>query len=181
VQRANGFALFELLIIILILSIVMMIGFPSVTATLNDARLSAAAAAVVDALEYAQLISSGSVCKTRVTLDAVADAIVVEQFQPSANLFSDSDELVASDVEGGTFAPMQNPMKKGSDYRISLPAERRFGTASLVAVVFDNGEDNVIFGDTIRPSTGGSIALALGNRAKLVTLDGMTGRVTVTD
>jgi len=178
-QSPAGFTLAEILIVLVFMSIVVMLGWPSLNAALGDFRLSGGAQETVNALEFAQLTATSG-RKTRVTIDAVADTILVEQFNPVIDLLGGESELGEADVEGGAFAPMGNPMNKGTDYNISLPSEDRFDGVDITAVDFSHG--NLVAFDALGcPSSGGTVTLALGSRQMVVTLDSLTGKVTVSN
>ncbi len=140
------------------MSIVVMLGWPSLNAALGDYRLSGAAQEMVTALEFAQL-SATSGTQTRVTIDAGADTILVEQFASTADLFGGGDELNENDVEGGAFTPMGNPMNKGTDYNITLSSQDRYPGVDITAVDF-GGNNYVTFDALGSPSSGGTATLA---------------------
>ena len=173
----TGFTYFELIVVMLLLGIFTMLGWPALNAVMADTRLSNAAREVVNALEFAQLTAVSS-RPTRVVIDAPLDRIAVRQYQATADLFNGGDTLVAADVENGTFDLMGNPMNKGTDYEIDLPDESRFQGVDISASDFNVG-DPVIFDTLGAPSKGGTVTLTLGGRQMVVTLDALTGKVTV--
>jgi type II secretory pathway pseudopilin PulG len=174
---SEGFTVLEVLIVVVFLCIVVMIGWPSLNAALGGYRLSGAAQDVVTALEFAQTAAtSGS--QTRVTVDAGANTILVEQFANTADLFGGGDELNPSDVDGGTFKPMGNPMNKGTDYKITLSSQDRYPGVDITAVDF-GGNNFVTFDALGSPSCGGTVTLAVGSRQMVVTVNSLTGNVTV--
>ncbi len=175
--RTSGFTYFELVIVMLLLGIFAMQGLPALNTAMGDARLSGAAQEVVNALEFAQL-SAISGHKTQVVTEASQDRITVKQYQASADLFGGGDELIDSDVEDGTYDFMGNPMNKGTDYEIYFPNESRFQGVDITASDFNVG--NPVFFDMLgAPSKGGTVTLAMGGRQMVVTLDALTGKVTV--
>lgn len=176
-QIPEGFSFLEVLIVLVFLSIVIMVGWPSLNAALGDYRLSAAAQEMVTALEFAQL-NATSGPQTRVTIDAGAETILVERFTIPADLFGGGDALNENDVEGGAFAPMGNPVHKGTDYNLTLSNQDRYPGVDITAVDFD-GKNFVTFDSQGSPSSGGTTTLALGDRLIIVTLDALTGKVTV--
>jgi hypothetical protein len=133
---------------------------------------------VVNALEFAQLTAMTSGRKTRVVIGAPQDRIAVRQFNIIADLFNGGDELVAALVETGTFNLMGNPMNKGTDYEFDFPDDSRFRGVDIAASDFNVG-DPVIFDTLGAPSKGGTVTLVLGDRQMVVTLDALTGKVTV--
>ena len=177
--RTSGFTYVELMIVLLLLGIFAMLGSPALNTAMGDARLSGATQEVVNALEFAQL-SAISGRKTRVVIGENLDLIAVKQFNITADLFGGGDELVDNDVESGTFELMGYPMNKGTDYEIDFPDESRFQGVDITASDFNVG-DPVIFDTLGAPSKGGTVTLALGGRQMVVTLDALTGKVTVSN
>jgi Tfp pilus assembly protein FimT len=176
----TGFTYFELMVVLLLLGIVAMLGLPALNTAMDDAHLSGAAQEVVNALEFAQLTAMTSGRKTRVVIGNSQDRITVRHYQTPADLFNGGDELVAADVENGTYELMGNPMNKGTDYVIKLNDESRFQGVDIAASDFDLATP-VHFDSMGAPSHGGTATLALGNRQMVVTLDALTGKVTVSE
>ena len=178
-HHTAGFTFIEVMIVLLLLGIFAMLGLPALNAAMGDFRLSGAAQEVVSALEFAQL-SAISGRKTRVVIGENLDLIAVKQFNITADLFGGGDELVDNDVESGTFELMGYPMNKGTDYEIDFPDESRFQGVDITASDFNVG-DPVIFDTLGAPSKGGTVTLALGGRQMVVTLDALTGKVTISN
>ena len=175
----SGFTYVELAIVLLLVGIFAMIGFPALNATMRDSRLSDATQEAVNALEFGQLTAMTSGRKTRVVVGDANERIAVRLYTTTADLFNGGDELAAADVENGTYEVMPYPPKKGIEYRFDLPDEGRFRGVDITISDF-NGADPVYFDAQGAPSKGGSARLALGGRQIVVTLDGLTGKVTVT-
>ena len=179
-QMQSGYTLVELLIVVLMLGIMVMAVAPVLNSGLNDARLSGAAEEVVTALEFAQMSAATSGSRTRVTIDAAMDTIIVERFSISIDLLGSENELDEDDVEGGDFALMERPMNRGVDYSISLPDESRFSGIDITAAAF--GAVNFVEFDTLgAPSDGGTVTLDMGGRQIVVALDSLAGKVTLSD
>jgi type II secretory pathway pseudopilin PulG len=174
----SGFTYVELAIVLLLMSIFAMIGFPALNATMRDSRLSDATQEAVNALEFGQLTAMTSGRMTRVVIGDNNERIAVRQYTITADLFNGGDELAAADVESGTYEVMPYPPKKGLEYRFDLPDEGRFRGVDITISDF-NGGDPVFFDSQGIPSKGGSATLALGNSQRIVTLDAFTGKVTV--
>ena len=167
------------MIVFLVLGIITMLGWPALNASLEHHRLSGAAQEVVNALVFAQLRAlSGR--DTRVVIGAPQDRIAVRQYQTTADLFAGGDELPDSAVENEAFELMGNPMNKGTDYEITLTDEGRFRGVDITASDF-NVEAPVFFDTLGAPSKGGTVTLAMGGRQMVVTLDALTGKVTVSE
>jgi type II secretion system protein H len=177
---AAGFTFVELLIVLLLLGITALLAWPTLDSVVGDSRLSGAAEEVVNALQYAQLTAMTSGRKTRVVIGAPEDRIVVRQYKANADLFGGGDELVAGDVESGTYELMQYPLRKGTEYSFKLRDEDRSMGVDISTSDFNLG-DPVYFDSLGAPSKGGSATLALGGRQMVVTLDSLTGKVTVSN
>ena len=179
-EAPTGFTLLETLIVLLVLGIVAMVSLPALNGALEDSHLSSAASEVVNALEFAQLNALSSGSKTRVTIDSGTDTILVEQFMPPVGLLGSEPQLNESDVEGGTFVVMGNPLNRGTDYNISFTGANRFTGADITSVAF--GADNsVVFDPQGSPSNGGTVSLTVGNRQVVVNLDSQSGKVSLTE
>jgi type II secretory pathway pseudopilin PulG len=174
----SGFTYVELAIVLLLVGIFAMIGFPALNATMRDSRLSDATQEAVNALEFAQLTAMTSGRMTRVVIGNSNERIEIRQYTINADLFNGGDELAEGDVENGTYDIMPYPPKKGLDYRFDFPDEGRFRGVDITISDFNNS-DPVFFDAMGAPSKGGSATLALGNSQRIVTLDALTGKVTV--
>lgn len=179
-QLSPGFTFLELVIVILVVGIAAMLGLPMVNTTMGHSRLSGAAEEVVNALQYAQLTAMTSGRNTRVVIGEPQNRIAVRQYTPNADLFNGGDELVPGDVENGVYNLMQYPLKKGFDYEIYLNNETRFSGVDITASDFNNG-DPVLFDTLGAPSKGGTVTLDFSGQQVIVTLDDMTGKVSVSD
>ena len=177
---ASGFTLLEALIVLLLLGIVTMVSLPALNGALEDSHLSGAASQVVNALEFAQLTAVCSGSKTRVTINSNTDTILVEQFMPAVGLLGNETQLNESDVEGGIFVVMGNPLNRGTDYNISFAGANQFGSADITSVAFGAG-NWVVFDTQGAPSGGGAVSLTVDGRQVVVNLDSLSGKVSLTD
>ena len=177
-KRSGGFTLVDLLAVVLILGIIGTIGLPSINAALEDYRLSGAIEEIVTALEYARAVAINSGSETRVTIDNTADTVLVEKFVITANLLGIETTLPEADVEGGSYTVMELPMNRGTDYYISFSDDERFDGVDITSSSFGAG-NLVIFSALGTPSDGGTVTLTSTNRQAVITVDTLTGRVTV--
>jgi prepilin-type N-terminal cleavage/methylation domain-containing protein len=175
-----GFTLLETLIVLLLLGILVMLSWPQLSSALVEARLSGAAEEIVNALEYAQLTAKTSGRNTKVIISEPSDTISLRHYKSSADLFNGGDVLLASDIESGSYEFMHHPLKKGFDYEIFLSNELRFKGIDITLSDFDTG--NPVFFDSMgAPSHGGTATLTLAARQIVVTLDQLTGKVTLSN
>ena len=175
-----GFTFFETLIVLLLLGILVMLSWPQLSSALVEARLSGAAEEIVNALEYAQLTAKTSGRNTRVAIGAPQDRIAVKHYKSSADLFNGGDVLPASDIESGSYEFILHPIKKGFDYEIFLSNEMQFSGIDITLSDFNPG-NAVIFDAMGAPSHGGTVTLTLGARQIVITLDELTGKVTMSN
>jgi prepilin-type N-terminal cleavage/methylation domain-containing protein len=172
-----GFTLLELVLVLLLLSIFAMLGVPALNSAMGDSRLAGAAQEVVNAFEFAQLRATTG-AQTRVVIGDSTDRIAVRQYQPSGDIISGGTTLAAADVETGTYQLVEYPASKGVDYEILFASDRRFKGVDITASDF-NVADPVQFDTLGTPTKGGTVTLVLGNRQTVVTLDALSGKVTV--
>ena len=176
-RPAAGFTYIELVMILLILGILTMIGVPALNSSMRDSALTGATQEVVNALEYAQLRATTG-RRTRVMISDSENRILVTQFRPIADLFTGGDTLNSNTVEGGTFQPMANPLNKGTDYDLYFANSDQFQKVNIISSDF-NTSDPVIFDFSGSPSKGGSVTLGLGGSQLVVSVNAMSGKVTV--
>jgi type II secretion system protein H len=180
-RRGNGFTLIELLVVIAVLGLAAAIAKPLLGASVDSARLSAAAAEVASALDYARFEAASGGRPCRVTVDAAADTVAVEQLRCAVD-FADPAlaEVTRSQAEVQSFVEMWHPVRRGFRYRVDLGGEGRLGGVDVTAASFGAGA-SVVFDAGGAPSDGGSVVLERGGRIVTVTLDGLTGKVTRSD
>jgi type II secretory pathway pseudopilin PulG len=173
-----GFTLIETMIVFLLLGIVGLLCVPMLGSALKGSKLSGSASDVVTALEYAQIKAINAGRDTRVTFDVAADTVLVEHFKSTADFTQDT--LSEADVEGGAFTPMGHPLTRGTDYSLNLANQALLGGVDVTAVDF--GGANVVTYDAMgAPSSGGTVTLTYGSRQMVVTLDALSGKVTVSE
>ena len=179
-RSPTGFTLMEVLIVILILSITAMILLPNINQALERSRLSGAADEIMIALGFAQMTAMTTGGQTRVTIDAVADTILIEQFEPDGDLQGSETELSEGDVENGSYVTMEYPTNPGTDYYIVFSNEDRFKNVDIGSAQF-GAQNYVIFNSLGTPSQGGTISITSGAGTALLTLDGINGKVTMSE
>ncbi|MBT8364232.1 MAG: GspH/FimT family protein, partial [Deltaproteobacteria bacterium] len=113
-------------------------------------------------------------------VDAAADTILVEQFTNTGDLLGGAATLPETDLENGNYETIYHPLKPGDDYRINLASQPLFGGVDITLVDF-GGNNYVTFNALGVPSQGGTVTLGFGSRQMVVTLDALTGKVTVSE
>jgi len=172
-----GFTLIEALVVVLIVGIVSMLGFPAVISGLEDSRLSGATTEVIVALEFGQMTAMTTGTQIRVTLNDTTDSILVQRFEITADLLGSETQLAEGNVEGGAFANMKHPIIHDKDYSIVFADEDRLDSVDIATSIF--GANNyVTFDATGGPSAGGTVTLTSGSRTVTITVDALTGKVT---
>ena len=169
----------ELMIVFILIGIMAAIGLPSLNGAVDENQLSGAASEVVTALEFAQLTAVTGGGETRVTVDTAADTLAVERYVINGDLLSGASELNEGDVENEAYAAVGHPLKRGEDYIVSLAGGSLFRGVSITSVDFSSGT-TVSFNGLGAPSSGGTVTLSVGKSAMVVTVDALSGKVTVT-
>lgn len=165
-----------MIIVLLVLGIVVALGFPLLSASVTDAKLTAAVNEITAACEFAQLsaMNTGRAC--RITVDAATETVSVEQLtyaQMDDIIDGGTSELDAAAVETNVaYAAMEHPLTKG-DYIVDLSASGAEITASTA------GPGSPIAFDALgAPSGGGQVIVAYGGRSAAILVDAFSGKVT---
>ena len=115
--------------------------------------------------------------QTRATIDAGADAVLVERYRINGDILGGASEMPQNDVESGSFVTMSHPINRGEDYNIVFANEDRLNGVDIASSVFGAG-NSVTFDATGSPSDGGTVTLAFGSGQIIITVDSLSGRVT---
>ncbi len=157
-----------------------MVAWPTVIISLEESRLSGAASDVVTALEFAQLNALSSGRQTQVKIDEGNDRIIVSEFEPHDGIWEENPQISETIVESGSFEIMEHPLNPGSDYNIYLGDQAMFGGVDITVVNFGGG-DTVTYDALGAPSDGGTVTLGYGNGQSVVTVDRLSGKVTMSN
>lgn len=175
-----GFTLVELMIVFLVMGIIAAIGLPSLNGAVDEKQLSGAASEVVTALEFAQLTAMTEGGETRVSVDTAAETLTVERYVVSGDLLSGASEFDEADVESGAYEAVPHPLERGEDYVVNLTGGSLFRGVDITSVDFSSGT-TVSFSGLGAPSSGGTVTLSVGGSAMVVTVDSLSGKVTVSN
>jgi prepilin-type N-terminal cleavage/methylation domain-containing protein len=178
-ESQDGISLVELLIVVSILGIIAMLAYPQMMLAMEDARLNAAAGDVATAMEYARLKAVNSGLPSRVECHTSTDSIELEHFSLPHEISEDVPSLNETVVEGGTFEKMDHPFNPGVPYSLHLGGDGLFGGVDVTDAVFGTGSA-VTFDGLGAPSEGGAVTLVCGGHRRVVHVDALTGKVTVT-
>lgn len=163
---AGGFTLFELLVVMVIISLIAALVMPQMTASLPGVRLKSAARAVAASLRYAR-------------------SRAVYESTPYVAIFDSTQKfLVVEPIETPVYAAESGDIRKILDMSklenvYEFPAEIEFGISNRTAAADDPDVYPILFfpgGD----STGGKIVLEnLRRRQYTITVDTITGSVEI--
>ena len=165
--------------VVFLVGIMATLALPILHGAVDGSQLSGAASEVVTALEFAQMTAMTTGTDTRVTIDAAAETILVERFTPDEDLLGSETELDEEDVEDASFTTMGHPLNRGTDYNISLADQSLYGSAVDIGSAAFGLDNFVIFDSLGTPSAGGTGSLSLGGSGLVVTVDSLTGKVTL--
>jgi len=164
-RQGIGFTLLELLIVVLILAIAAAIVVP-MAASGQDARCASAARMVVADLELAQ-----SMALARQDLVALVFSDGLQSYKLVLAGAQDLDNY-------GLLTSLENGGRPGEGYEISIPMELQLHDVVISSVDF-NGDRYVVFDTFGSPEFGGSIVLTAGDASLTVTVEPITGAVSV--
>lgn len=148
----RAFTVIELIFVLIIISIMAMLSVPRYANFLAEQRASAAANRIAIDLAMAQRRAK----------------------------FSSTTQTFKLDLNNNDYSliDMQDPDHPTNPYVVTLSDEPYL--AEIVSLDL-GGATKIVFDGYGVPDTDGTITIRSGNRQKKITLDGQTGRVTITD
>lgn len=176
----RGISLVELLIVVSVLGTIAMLAYPKMMLAMEDNRLNAAAGDITTGIAYARIKAANTGLPSRVNISVSADSMDFELFRLPQAVFDDVPFIDETVVEGGGFEVMDHPFNPGVPYRLSLGGDGLFGGIDITGATF--GAGSTLFFDGLgAPSDGGTVTLAYGGHQRIIHVDALTGKVTVTN
>ena len=167
-NKKAGFTLLDSLIVIVILGIIGMIIIPQFQGMVQETRLSEAAAEIVSGMQYAGNLA----VRYRRPFGFQADA-AGRWFKIFDNRYAaDATAHTADEPPVTTYGVVLNPLDKNWYIRNFAAME------NYLAVTFTSATI-VFYPDGHSASSDTTVTVGLGSRQKTITVDGMTGRISV--
>ncbi len=163
-RSIDGFTLIELLIVIVILAISAAIVVPMASSAASMQLRSAANMVAAD-LEYAKSRAIGTGQPHYVTFDTVGEGYWITK----------------GSTAGAATDAIDHPVKKGFPYAISFPNDGRLDRVEIVSTTFSADTVSTVSFDYLgTPTPGGSIVLEAGGAPRTVTIEAVTGFISIT-
>ncbi len=164
-REATGFTLLELLIVVLILAIAAAIVVP-MAASGQDAQCASAARMVVADLELAQ-----GWALARQDLVALVFSADLQSYKVVLAASQNLDDYAS-------LTTLEHPGRPGEGYETNFQTEMQLGNVVVDSANF-NGDRYVVFDTFGSPEFGGSIVLTVRDASLTVTVEPITGAVSV--
>ncbi len=165
-RRACGFTLIEVIVVVVILAIVALMAVP-MFGSAADIQLKAAANMIAADLEYAK-------------------SMAISRQQYYSVVFNSTNESYEVQDSGGNVIP--HPIDPG-DLAVAFPSDSRLNQVVIVSADFDDSSDETITFDYLgspysgsppgTPLVSGTISLGAGSITMTVTVEPITGYVTI--
>jgi prepilin-type N-terminal cleavage/methylation domain-containing protein len=159
----GAFTIVELIVVMVILAIAAMLAVPMISSA-ADVQVRSAANMIAADLDYAK-------------------SMAISRQQNHSVVFDPANESYEVRDAGGT--PIEHPTKAGSDFVVDLQADGRLSRVDIVSADFDS-QTTVTFdylgspyNSTANPLNSGVITLSADSFSMTVTVEPMTGYVTV--
>ena len=155
----NGFTLIEIIIVVVILSIAALLAIPMLGNS-GDIQVRAAGDMIAADLEYAK-------------------GMAVSRQKPYTVVFSDSAESYSIKDANGTV--IKHPVN-GKPYSVNFTTDSRISQVNISSLVDFGGTSQVEFDSVGKPvNGGGKIFLAGGGKTVTVSVDAVTGYISVSN
>lgn len=157
-DKSGGFTVVELLIVVVIIAIAAMLAVPMITSAAGIQVRSAANMVAAD-LEYAKSMAISRGQDFSVVFDEAGDSYRIKN----------------QDVD-----PIPHPVKKGFDYLIDFRRDSRLDKVDIADVDF-NSTGQVKFDCLGSPDSGGIITLQAGGTIMRISVEPVTGFISIQD
>ena len=154
--RDSGFTVIEIIIVAVILSIVALTVVPMFSSA-GTMQLRAASNMIAADLEYAKSMAISRGQDYSVVFDAAADSYRIED-------------------QNNNIVP--HPVKKGFDYIVDFQNDGRLGRVDIVWANF-NATSVVTFDSLGSPDNGGTVTMQASGTAAVITVEPITGYVSI--
>jgi Tfp pilus assembly protein FimT len=160
------------LLVVVIIAIAAMIAVPMM-GSMDSVQIRSAANMIAADLEYAKsmAISRGQ-----------NFSVVFDKTTESYQIFKD---------QGGTLVPIEHPVKKGFDYKVDFSSDSRLDKVVIDDADFDPDSSNTITFDylgspysgsgTSNPLNSGTISIKAGDFTETISVEPVTGFISITD
>ena len=119
----RGFTLVEFLVVICLVGVVAAAVLPQLTHSTQEEQLAAAAARVDAAIQYAREAAAASGRPTRVTVDAAANTVLLEQLRYATDLMAAGTEVDQTVVDSVRYVPLRLPGSRAKTLALDFAQE----------------------------------------------------------
>jgi len=171
-DRENGFTLLELAIVIVIIGITAMVAMPQLHSMVNETKLNSAVGEVVSAIQYAQnlAVKYRRVFYFKAKLNDNWVSVGDYRYKDDTSVHLDADPPVQK--LGVVFHPLDK-----NQYVRDFDDMQEYEDVHITAIPADNYI--YFYPDGHSSNTDITLSLALGNQQRTITVDGITGIITV--
>jgi len=173
-NERSGFTFAELLIVIVILAIAAMITVPMMSSG-GSVQVRSAANMIAADLEYAKSMAIGTQQNYAVVFDAAGESYEIKDYNST----------------NGNWEVIDHPVKKGSPYAVNFSTDGRLDEVDITNVDFDPGTSDTITFDSLgcpysgtgtsSPLTAGQVVLQAGELTLTVTVEPVTGFISISE
>ncbi len=155
--KSSGFTIIELIAVVVIIAIAALIAIPMMSSA-SGTQLRSAANMIAADLEYAKSMAISRQKTYKVIFDKNTESYRIE----------DETSVIG------------HPVKIGSDYVVNFSADSRVSEVDIVSVNF-NSNEKVEFNYLGSPDNGGVISIAAGTVTMTITVEPVTGFITISN
>jgi prepilin-type N-terminal cleavage/methylation domain-containing protein len=119
----RGFTVVEFLVVICLVGVVAAAVLPHLTHSTEEEQLVAATTRVTAAIQYAREAAAASGRPTRVTVDATANTVFLEQLQYATDLMAAGAEVSQTVVDSVRYVPLRLPGSRSKTLALDFAQE----------------------------------------------------------